>query len=106
MQPSLNRIVSVLSTTAIAKLKHRRAFLQMLLVAAIAAGLPPTVSGQEAKVSKKTFTYKTVQQCAIKADVSQGAGNGPHPVVVWIHGGALIMGSRGGIDSADGNWRP
>jgi uncharacterized protein (TIGR03067 family) len=58
------------------------------------------VKDKEAKLRKQTFTYKTVPQCAIKADVYQGTGSAPHPVVVWIHGGALIMGSRGGIDSA------
>jgi acetyl esterase/lipase len=86
--------------TAMAGAKDWRAFLPLLLQAAIACGSPPIAFAQEAKVSKQTFTYKTVPQCAIKADVYQGRGKGPHPVVVWIHGGALIMGSRGGIDHA------
>jgi acetyl esterase/lipase len=69
-----------------------------MLLGAIAASSLPAVLAQEAKVRKQTFTYKTVQECAIQADVYQGAGNAPHPVVLWIHGGALIMGSRAAID--------
>jgi acetyl esterase/lipase len=100
MPLSFKRTFSVLSMTAIAEIKNRRAFLHTLLLGAIAAGFPTAAFSQEAKPSKQTFTYKTVQQCAIKADVYQGAGSAPHPVVVWIHGGALIMGSRSGIDHA------
>jgi acetyl esterase/lipase len=51
-------------------------------------------------VNKQTFTYKTVQKCEIKADVYQGSVRPNQPIVVWIHGGALIMGHRGGIDRA------
>jgi acetyl esterase/lipase len=42
----------------------------------------------------ETATYKQVGDLAIRADVSLPAGDGPHPVIVFIHGGALIMGSR------------
>lgn len=41
-----------------------------------------------------TFTYKKVRQHEIKADVYCPEGNGAHPVVVWLHGGALVFGSR------------
>lgn len=47
--------------------------------------------------SKQTYTYKTVKKHEIKADVYPAAGGGLRPVVVWIHGGCLIMGHRGGI---------
>ncbi len=46
----------------------------------------------------ETVTYKQVGELAIKADVSMPAGKGPYPVIVFIHGGALIMGSRSWID--------
>src|SRR5579871_2700240 len=46
----------------------------------------------------QTYTYKTVGNVEIKADVYPGAGEGPRPVVMWVHGGALIMGHRGQID--------
>lgn len=44
--------------------------------------------------AKVTFTYKTVGSLPIQADVHQPADSGLRPVVVWIHPGALIMGSR------------
>lgn len=43
----------------------------------------------------ETFVFKQVGDLAIKADVHRPErGAGPHPVVVWIHGGALINGGR------------
>lgn len=47
-----------------------------------------------AEVRKETYTYKKVGDLEIKADVYRPEGDGPRPVVVWIHGGALIMGHR------------
>lgn len=44
----------------------------------------------------KTITYKSVGNCRIKLDVYPAFE--PHgPLIVWIHGGALIGGSRTGI---------
>lgn len=43
---------------------------------------------------KQTFTYKTAGNLAIKADVYRLAVDDLRPVIVWIHGGALIFGSR------------
>lgn len=47
----------------------------------------------------KTFTYKKVGDLEIKADVFGISGDALRPVVVWIHGGALIMGHREWIDN-------
>ena len=47
-----------------------------------------------AVAAKLTFTYKTVGSLPLRADVYQPADSGLRPVVVWIHPGALIMGSR------------
>jgi acetyl esterase/lipase len=44
-----------------------------------------------------TYTYKTVGDLAIKADVFHHESTVSRPAVVWIHGGALIMGSRADI---------
>jgi acetyl esterase/lipase len=56
-----------------------------------------TLYGQSAESRPTTYTYKTVGELAIKADVYGRDANGPRPVVVWIHGGALIMGSRADV---------
>jgi acetyl esterase/lipase len=64
---------------------------------AVGTALPDFAFGQEQSPSKKTFTYKAVENCAIKADV-YGASHTIRPVVIWIHGGALIMGHRGQVD--------
>jgi acetyl esterase/lipase len=45
----------------------------------------------------KTFTYKSVGNLEIKADVHHARDRVLRPVVIWIHGGALIMGHRGGV---------
>jgi len=47
-----------------------------------------------AEVRPVTHTYKQVGELAIKAAVYRGEGNDQQPVVVWIHGGALINGHR------------
>jgi acetyl esterase/lipase len=46
----------------------------------------------------ETVTYKQVGHLAIRADISLPTGKGPYPAIVFIHGGALIMGSRGWIE--------
>ncbi len=51
-----------------------------------------------AQVSKQTHVYKKAGGLEIKADVYRSPSDSPRPVVVWIHGGALIMGHREGID--------
>ena len=48
---------------------------------------------------KHTYTYKTVPGCNIQADVYRAPGDGVRPVILWIHGGALIMGNRSGINT-------
>ena len=42
----------------------------------------------------ETFTFKSTDECEIQADVFGQEALGPHPVVVWIHGGALVAGNR------------
>src|SRR5437764_432438 len=55
-----------------------------------------------AMLSPETVVYKTAESHPIKLDVYRPAGEGRVPVVVWIHGGALIMGSREQIHGRSG----
>jgi len=55
------------------------------------------VRADEPALMKKTYTYKTVGPTAIQADVYRQDDTQVRPVLVWIHGGALIMGSRSGV---------
>ncbi len=48
-------------------------------------------------VDKTTHTYKVVDDCEIKADIYPQADTSPG--IVWLHGGALIGGHRGGISN-------
>lgn len=48
---------------------------------------------------RKTYTYKTVGDLLIKADVYRLPGDDVRPVIVWLHGGGLITGGRGGPDA-------
>jgi acetyl esterase/lipase len=63
--------------------------------------LPPTAPSSAAEqspaFSKSVHTYKTVDGLQIQADVYRHEDTQRRPVVVWLHGGALIMGSRGGV---------
>ncbi len=47
--------------------------------------------------SKRTYAFKKAEGCTLRADVYLPAVSGPHPTVVWMHGGALITGHRGSI---------
>jgi len=58
---------------------------------------PDTASSEPAAVTVTTHAYKTVGDLEIKADVHRPADDTTRPVVVWIHGGALINGHRAGI---------
>lgn len=51
-------------------------------------------AGADSTFAKETFTYKTIGTTALKADVYRLAGRDMRPVIVWIHPGALIIGSR------------
>ena len=46
---------------------------------------------------KTTHTYKTAGDVKIQADVYRPDDATVRPVVVWIHGGALITGSKNGV---------
>lgn len=58
----------------------------------------PASAGEKAE-SKKTYTFKTVDKVPVQADVYRQNGEQARPVLVWIHGGALIVGSRSAVPS-------
>lgn len=49
---------------------------------------------------KATYAYKIAYDCPIHADVYRAETDAPAPVIVWIHGGALIFGHRSSLDPA------
>jgi acetyl esterase/lipase len=51
----------------------------------------------QADFTKKTHVYKEAGGVRIELDVHRPDDAEVRPVVVWIHGGALIMGSRQGV---------
>lgn len=70
-----------------------------LVVAALALfGIPAnpqdTNKSSALAPSRRTYTYKTVGDCEIKADVYRLPGNEDRPAILWIHGGALMFGDR------------
>lgn len=75
---------------------HRR-FLRLWIATGIVAGSCWHVArdGRAAPPSRvTTYTYKRVDNLKIKADVHRPRDEHVRPVVVWIHGGGLIMGGR------------
>jgi acetyl esterase/lipase len=70
------------------------------LAVAAAVSVACSRASADEQPEKKTYTYRTAGKCALRADVYAARGEASRPVVVWIHGGALIMGSRAGIDRA------
>jgi acetyl esterase/lipase len=73
-----------------------------LTVAAAKTGLlaqdKATKTEAAAQPRRITAVYKRVGNLDIQADVYRPAGEAVCPVLLWIHGGALIMGDRGGVD--------
>jgi acetyl esterase/lipase len=77
---------------------RRRAFLRASSAAATCIFLPSLGRAGAEDIRRETVTFKKVGGCEIKADVYGSSGDRNRPVAVWIHGGALIMGDRRGID--------
>jgi acetyl esterase/lipase len=67
-----------------------------LAALALRDGVAPA-SPREHPFAKKTYTYKVVRGVRIQADVYRTQHAKVRPVLVWIHGGALIVGNRHGV---------
>src|SRR5947209_4014031 len=57
----------------------------------------PGIVLADEKLAKETYVYKTVGETKVHADVYRANDAKLRPVVVWLHGGALIVGSRTGV---------
>ena len=86
------------------RLIHIRPFL-FLFIAVIVLTVYP-VRGQkvisasdEITYIKETYTYKIVDHHEIRADVYRYTGEKIQPAIIWIHGGALIFGTRNGLSA-------
>ncbi len=65
-----------------------------LIVSLVIGFATVAAADQPVPLTKTTHVYKQIGPVAIQADVYTPAGDEPRPVAVWIHGGALIVGSR------------
>jgi acetyl esterase/lipase len=68
-----------------------------LLVATTVGLVSGSARGDEGAIQKKTHVYKTIGKTKIQVDVYRPDDGKVRPVVVWIHGGALILGSRASV---------
>lgn len=46
------------------------------------------------QIPRKTYVYKRVGECEIKADVFRPERNDVRPAIIWLHGGGLVAGCR------------
>lgn len=70
----------------------------LLLLGACSEPIPDKqVDPPPAEIAVTTHVYKTVDSLDIKADVHRPDDGVTRPVLVWIHGGALINGHREGV---------
>lgn len=74
---------------------NRHDFLKTLAAGAASMFVPRWLASDE-QPAPKTFTYKTAGGCDIKLDAYGSDPNVRKRVIVHIHGGALIIGSRRG----------
>ena len=73
----------------------RRSIFILVIFFSSIKSLPQPPLTNEQKSAKKTFTYKTIGELAIKADLFQTRSDKIlDPVIIWIHGGGLIFGGR------------
>ena len=78
----------------------RRDFLRASTLTAVGVSHLAAMTGEECAIKMTTHAYKTVGDLQIKADIHRPNYKTRPPVVVKIHGGALIGGSRRGINRA------
>ena len=77
---------------------NRRRLLVELTSAAVFLAFFTHHASAQATAEKKPYIYKTVDKLEIQADVYCSKADRLRPTLIWIHGGALILGDRRGID--------
>ena len=69
--------------------------------ALVAVGLTgrrcPAAEDAKGALAMQTYVYKTVGELKIQADVYRPSDARPRPVLVWLHGGALMMGNKNSV---------
>jgi acetyl esterase/lipase len=73
----------------------QRAFSLLVVCSAIAS--TGNCAGADAAFTMRTHVFKTVGECQLRADVYWHEDTVARPVIVWLHGGALVMGGRRGV---------
>ena len=76
---------------------QRQDFIKLMWGGAILAARRSGAQPSETPMPE-TVVYKVAEGCEIKADVYRKGTGAGKPAVLWIHGGALIMGSRKSVD--------
>ena len=66
-------------------LRTLRGCLLLVAMSAVVAFEPTDSAAADPILVKRTYTYKTVGDCEIQADVYRPEGDAMRPVVVWIH---------------------
>lgn len=72
---------------------NRQEFLKTVALG-MASLAVPRFSLVEDEPVPKSYTYKSAGACEIQLDAYGSDSSVPKPVLIWIHGGALIMGSK------------
>jgi len=71
----------------------------LILFTHVINGQEITMVGEEFPYSMESYTYKIIDNHEIQADVYRLPGEELRPGIIWIHGGALIFGSREWLSS-------
>src|SRR5262245_57196210 len=71
--------------------------IQLVALNAVVLIFVSTLTAAEPAFTRSTHTFKTVGELKIQADLHRANDAQVRPVVVWIHGGALIMGNRASV---------
>ena len=81
--------------------RRPRGFVTSLLLATgllcLANSAATLGNDEQPAFSQTTYAFKTIDDVTIEADVYRHEDTVKRPVIVWLHGGALIIGSRSGV---------